>query len=158
MEILSSAVVVDLYLAWPSSDPDGELMADAWDKRIAALAGQVDAEGPASYAAATPKEIDLAPGAVRIASDRSEGLPFAGRVLDLQLDQLPLCRKRAPSYPPAEGDGIAVEDVIGRNGEGRGRLDAKSRLVFNRKDRRAAFVEEAELTGGPRLHRIDEAP
>ena len=80
------------------------------------------------------------------------------RILIFQLDQLSLRRYGTASDPPAEGDGLAVQDVIGSDGEGRGRLHAEGRLGFDWKDRRGALIDEAELLRGPPLHRVYETP
>src|ERR687895_2778924 len=108
--IASRAVVVGagyrLAGSWAGSlgAAHGDLAAArlARGERVARLGRDAGAQPVGGVAADEPEPVAQRPAPLAVGAQRAEGRPLAGRLLDLELDQLPTRWQRQAGDPPAE--------------------------------------------------------
>src|ERR687894_2963070 len=116
--IASRAVVVGagyrLAGSWAGSlgAAHGDLAAArlARGERVARLGRDAGAQPVGGVAADDPEPVAQPPAPLAVCAQGAEGGPLAGRLLDLELDQLPARRQRLARDASAEDDATAVED------------------------------------------------
>src|SRR5918992_4225459 len=89
-------------------------------ERVARLCRHASPQPVGRVAADEPEPVAQRPAPLAVCAQRAERGPLAGRLLDLELDQLPPYWQRQAGDPPAEDHAAAIEDPLTRRLEAAG--------------------------------------